>query len=190
MVCFHFLLYMRSVLINQSNKIGEFCCRGSHIANQQSLATSVTSNGSSEIQRTTSVNGTLAFSVVVANAAHGPVSSSDILKRPSRKEESQIAANKSKPKVLKPLEHNVVADSGSKRTTSPDRDPPSNRLSSLTNSSYDGRDLAKPSATVNSFDDTYEAVEEPTVSNLSAIVSQMEITTNLRDERPDIAMAI
>ncbi|KAF2573486.1 hypothetical protein F2Q70_00005554 [Brassica cretica] len=163
---------------------------GSHIANQQSLATPVTSNGSSEIQRTTSVNGTLAFSVVVANAAHGPVSSSDILKRPSRKEESQIVANKSKPKVLKPLEHNGVADSGSKRTTSPDRDPPSNRLSSLTNSSYDGRDLAKPSATINSFDDTYEAVEEPTVSNLSAVVSQMEITTNLRDERPDIAMAI
>ncbi|KAL0647125.1 hypothetical protein Bca4012_045416 [Brassica carinata] len=145
---------------------------GSHIANQQSLATSVTSNGSSEIQRTTSVNGTLAFSVVVANAAHGPVSSSDILKRPSRKEESQIVANKSKPKVLKPLEHNVVADSGSKITTSPDRDPPSNRLSSLTNSSYDGRDLAKPSATVNSFDDTYEAVEEPT-SNVGWIAQTL-----------------
>ncbi|KAL0735212.1 hypothetical protein Bca4012_011422 [Brassica carinata] len=159
---------------------------GSHIANQQSLETPVTSNGSSEIQRTTSVNGALAFSAVVANAAHGPVSTSDVLKRPS-----QIVVDKSKPRVLKPLERNAVVDSGSKKTTSPDRDPPSNRLSSSTDSSYDGRDLAKPSATVNSFDDTDEVVEEdPTVSNLSAVVSQMEITTNLRDERPDTAMAI
>ncbi|KAF8102383.1 hypothetical protein N665_0198s0090 [Sinapis alba] len=161
---------------------------GSHIANQQS---SVTSNGSSEIQRTASVNGTLAFSAVVANAAHGPVSTSDVLKRPSRKEESQIVADKSKPRVL-PLEHNTVVDSGTKRTTSPGRDPPSNRCSSSIDSSYDGRDLAKPSATVNSFDDTDEAVEDdPTVSNLSAVVSQMEITTNFRDdELSDIAMAI
>ncbi|XP_018457202.2 uncharacterized protein LOC108828128 isoform X2 [Raphanus sativus] len=154
---------------------------GSHIANQQSLATSVTSNGSSEIQRTTPVNGTLAFSAVVANATHGPVSTSDVVKRPS-----QIGVDKSKPRVLKPLEHDAIVDSGSKRTTSPDRDPPSNRLSSSTDSSYDGRDLAKPSATVNTFDDTDETVEEdPTVSNLSTVVSQMEITTSLRDERPD-----
>ncbi|KAH0906855.1 LOW QUALITY PROTEIN: hypothetical protein HID58_038682 [Brassica napus] len=113
---------------------------GSHIANQQSLATSVISNRSTEIQRTTSVNGTLAFSAVVANAAHGPVSTNDVLKR----------------------------------------------LSSSTDSSYDGRDLANHSATVNSFDDTDEAVEE----DLFAVVSQMEITTNLRDEHPDIEMAI
>ncbi|CAH8323421.1 unnamed protein product [Eruca vesicaria subsp. sativa] len=164
---------------------------GSHIANQQPLATSVTPNGSSEIQRTTSVNGTLAFSAVVANAAHGPVSTSDVLKRPSRKEESQIVADKSKPKVLKPLEHNAVVDSGSKRTTSPDRDPPSNRLSSSIDSSDNGRDLGKPSATVNSSDDTDEAIEDDlTVSNLSAVVSQMEITTNLRNELTNIAMAI
>ncbi|KAG2311068.1 hypothetical protein Bca52824_022625 [Brassica carinata] len=164
---------------------------GTHITNQQSLATPVSSNGSSGIQRTTSVNGTLAFSAVVANAVDGPVSSSDILKRPSRKDENQINVEKSKPVVLKPLQHNVVVDSGSKRITSPDRDPPSNRLSSSLDSSYDGRDIDKPSATVNSFDDLDEAVEDdPTVSNLSRGVSQMEITTNSRNERPDISTAV
>ncbi|KAG7534916.1 RNA recognition motif domain eukaryote [Arabidopsis thaliana x Arabidopsis arenosa] len=167
----------------------------------QSLATSVTSNGSSDIQRSTSVNGTLPFSALVANAAHGPVSSSDILKRPSRKEESQIVMDKVKPSVLNPLQNNVVV-SGSERTTSPDRDPTSNRLSSSVDSSYggrdidqpsaySGRDIDKPSATVNSFDDVNEAVEDgPTVNNLSDGVARMGITVNCRDERPDITMAI
>ncbi|KAL0673187.1 hypothetical protein Bca4012_001168 [Brassica carinata] len=161
--------------------------RGTHNANQQSLATSVTSNGSSDIQRTTPVNGTLAFSAVVANAAHGPVSPSNILKRPLGKEENQKAVDKSKLRVLKPLQHNVVVGSGSKRTTSPDRDSPSNRLSSSTDSSYDGRDIDKPSAVVNSSDDSEDGVEDdPTVGNLSLGVSQMEITTDSRDDRPDI----
>lgn len=160
---------------------------GTHNANQQSLATSVTSNGSSDIQRTTPVNGTLAFSAVVANAAHGPVSPSNILKRPLGKEENQKAVDKSKLTVLKPLQHNVVVGSGSKRTTSPDRDSPSNRLSSSTDSSYDGRDIDKPSAVVNSSDDSEDGVEDdPTVGNLSLGVSQMEITTDSRDGRPDI----
>ncbi|ESQ42329.1 hypothetical protein EUTSA_v10012567mg [Eutrema salsugineum] len=164
---------------------------GTHIANQQSLATSVTSNGSSDIQRSTSVNGTLPFSAVVANAAHGPVSSSNTLKRPSRKEESQVVVDKSKPTVMKHLQHNIGVDSGSKRTTSPDRDFNSNRLSSSIDSSHNGRDIDKPSATMNSFDDFNEAVEDnPTVSNLSVGVSGMGIATNSRDERPDIPMAI
>ncbi|KAL1208577.1 hypothetical protein V5N11_008054 [Cardamine amara subsp. amara] len=164
---------------------------GTHNANQQSLASSVTSNGPSDIQRSTSVNGTLAFSAVVANAAHGLVSSSDVLKRPSRKEESQTVVDKSKLSVLKPLHHNVVVDSGLKRTTSPDRDPISSRLSSSLDSSYDGRDIDKPSATVNSFDDLNEAVEDgPTVSNLSVGVASMGITTNSWEECPDITMAI
>ncbi|CAH8333796.1 unnamed protein product [Eruca vesicaria subsp. sativa] len=178
---------------------------GTHIANQKSLATSVTPNGSSDIQRTTSVNGTLAFSAVVANAAHGPVSSSNILKRPSSKEENQKVVDRSKFRVLKPLQNSVVVDSGSKRTTSPDRDSPSNRLSSSTDSSYDGRDIEKPSAAVNSSDDSDEAVEdEPTVGNLRVAVSQdgstvgnlaisvsqMEIATSSRDERHDISMAM
>ncbi|XP_048628155.1 uncharacterized protein LOC106419711 isoform X2 [Brassica napus] len=177
---------------------------GTHNANQQSLATSVTSNGSSDIQRATPVNGTLAFSAVVANAAHGPVSSSNILKRPSGKEENQKAVDKSKLRVLKPLQHNVVVGSGSKRTTSPDRDSPSNRLSSSTDSSYDGRDIDKPSAAVNSSDDSEDGVEDgptvgslrvavtrdgPTVGNLSVGVSQMEMTANSRDDRPDIAIS-
>ncbi|KAL9284066.1 putative transcription factor C2H2 family [Arabidopsis thaliana] len=167
----------------------------------QSLATSVTSNGSSDIQRSTSVNGTLPFSAVVANAAHGPVSSNDILKRPSRKEESQIVMDKVKPSVLKPLQHNVVV-SGSERITAPDRDPTSNRLSSSVDSAYggrdidqpsaySGRDIDKPSSTVSSFDAANEAVEDvPTVSNLLDGVACMGITMNCRDERPDITMAI
>ncbi|KAG2335178.1 hypothetical protein Bca52824_006358 [Brassica carinata] len=160
---------------------------GTHNANQQSLANSVTSNGSSDIQRTTSVNGTLAFSAVVANAAHGPVSSSNILKRPSIKEENQKAADKSKLRGLKPLQHNVVVDSGTKRATSPDRDSPSNRLFSSTNSSYDGRDIDKASAAVDSSDDAEEGGEDdPTVGNLSVGVSQIEITKDSRDDRPDI----
>ncbi|XP_009131954.2 agglutinin-like protein 5 isoform X1 [Brassica rapa] len=162
---------------------------GTHIANQPSLATSVTPNGSSDIQRTTSVNGTLAFSAVVANAAHGPVTSSNILKRPSGKEENQKAVDKSKLRGLKPLQHNVAVDSGTKRATSPDRDSPSNRLSSSTDSSYDGKDVVQPSAAVNSSDDSEEGVEDdPTVANLSLGVSQMEITTDSRDDRPDIAI--
>ncbi|XP_056854898.1 uncharacterized protein LOC130506005 isoform X2 [Raphanus sativus] len=178
---------------------------GTHNANQQSLAASVNSNGSSDIQRTTSVNETLAFSAVVANAAHGPVSSSNVLKRPSNKEENQKVVDKSKLRVLKPLQPNVVVGSGTKRATSPDRDSPSNRLSSSTDSSYDGRDVDKPSATVNSFDDSDEAVEDDpivgnlrvgvsqdgcTVGNLAVAVSQIEIATNSRDERPDIPMAV
>lgn len=167
------------------------CCRGTHIANQQSSATSITSNGSSDKQRSTSVNGTLAFSAVVANAAHGPVSSSDILKRPSRKEECQLVVDKSKPSVLKTLQHNVVVDSGSKRTTSPDRDPTSNLLSRSIDSSNDVRDIDRPSATVNSFDDSNEAVEDgPTVSNLSVGVACMEIAADSKDESPDIPLAI
>ncbi|CAH2069360.1 unnamed protein product [Thlaspi arvense] len=160
---------------------------GTHIANQQSLATSVTSNGSSDLQRSTSVNGTLAFSAVVANAAHGPVSSSDILKRPSRKEESQIVVDKGKPNVLKPLQHNVVVDSGSKRATSSDEeDFTSNRVSSSIDSPYNGRDIDNSSVNVNSFDDSNEDVEDgPAVSNLSVGVSRMGITTNSWDERPD-----
>ncbi|CAA7032113.1 unnamed protein product [Microthlaspi erraticum] len=162
---------------------------GTHIANQQSFASSVTSNGSSDIQRSTSVNGTLPFSAVVANAAHGPVSSSDILKRPSPKDESQTVADKSKLNVLKPLQHSVKVDSVSKRTISSERDPTSNWLSRSTDSSYDGRGTDKASATVNSFDDSIEAVEDvPTVTNLSVGVSRMGITTNSVDERPDIPM--
>ncbi|VVB16680.1 unnamed protein product [Arabis nemorensis] len=165
---------------------------GTHIANQQSSATSITSNGSSDKQRSTSVNGNLAFSAVVANAAHGPVSSCDILKRPSRKEESQMVVEKSKPSVLRPLQHNVVVDSGSKRTTSPDRDRTSNPLSSTVDSSYDVGDCDKPSATVKSFDDSNEVVEDgPTVSNLSVGVARMGVTANSTDdEGPDIAVAI
>ncbi|XP_010483660.1 PREDICTED: uncharacterized protein LOC104762130 isoform X1 [Camelina sativa] len=164
---------------------------GTHIANQQSLATSATSNGSSDVQRSTSVNGNLAFSAVVANAAHGPVSSSDVLKRPSRKEESEIVVDRSKPSVLKYLQHNVVVDSGSKRTTSLDRDPNSNRLSSSLDSSYGDGDIDKPSATVNSFNDANEAVEDgPIVRNLSDGVARMGIDMNCRDEHPDITMAI
>ena len=121
----------------------------------------------------------MAFSAVVANAAHGPVSSSNILKRPLGKEENQKAVDKSKLRVLKPLQHNVVVGSGSKRTTSPDRDSPSNRLSSSTDSSYDGRDIDKSSAVVGSSDDSEDGVED---------VSQMEITTDSRDDRPDIAI--
>ncbi|KAJ0261379.1 RNA binding [Hirschfeldia incana] len=159
---------------------------GTHNANQPSLGTSVTSNGSSDIRRTTSVDGTLAFSAVVANAAHGPVSSSNILKKPSRSEENQIVVDKAKFRVLKPLQNKVVVDSGSKRTTSPDRDSPSNRLSSSTDSSYDGRDVDKPSAAVNSSDDSEDGVEDDlTVGNLSVNVSQMEITADSRDDRPD-----
>ncbi|XP_010456073.1 PREDICTED: uncharacterized protein LOC104737565 [Camelina sativa] len=164
---------------------------GTHIANQQSLATSATSNGSSDVQRSTSVNGNLAFSAVVANTAHGPVSSSDVLKRPSRKEESEIVVDKSKPSVLKSLQHNVVVDSGSKRTTSLDRDPNSNRLSSSLDSSYGDGDIDKPSATVNSFSDANEAVEDsPIVRNLSDGVARMGIDMNCGDEHPDITMAI
>ncbi|CAA7032111.1 unnamed protein product [Microthlaspi erraticum] len=164
---------------------------GTQIANQQSLASSVTSNGSSDIQRSTSVNGTLLFSAVVANAAHGPLSSSDILKRPSLKDERQTVADKSKPNVLKPLQHSVEVDSGSKKTISSDRDSTSNWLSSSTDSSYDGRGTDNASATVNSFDDSNEAVEDvPTVTNLSVGVSRMGMTTNSIDERPDIPMEI
>ncbi|XP_023636120.1 uncharacterized protein LOC17876101 isoform X2 [Capsella rubella] len=168
---------------------------GTHIANQQHLATSATSNGSSDIQRSTSVNGNLAFSAVVANAAHGPVSSSHILKRPSRKEESQIVVEKSKPSIFKSSQHNVVVDSGSKITTLPDRDPTSNQLSSSVDSSYGGGDIDKPSATVNSFDDANEALNEavedgPIVSNLSDDVARMGIDMNRRNEHPNSTMAI
>lgn len=133
----------------------------------------------------------MAFSAVVANAAHGPVSSSDTLKRPSRKEESQIVVEKSKPSVLKSLQQTVVVDSGSKRTTSPDRDPTSNRLSSSLDSSYGGGDIDKPSDTLNSFDGANEAVEDgPTASNLSDGVARMGINMDCRDEHPDITMVI
>ncbi|RID68928.1 hypothetical protein BRARA_C01055 [Brassica rapa] len=123
---------------------------------------------------------------------------------PSGKEENQKAVDKSKLRVLKPLQHNVVVGSGSKRTTSPDRDSPSNRLSSSTDSSYDGRDIDKPLAAVNSSDDSEDGVEDgptvgnlrvtvtqdgPTVGNLSVGVSQMEMTANSRDNRPDIAIS-
>lgn len=131
------------------------------------------------------------FSAVVANTVHGPVSSSDILKRPSLKDESQTVADKSTHTVLKPLQHSDEVDSGSKTTISSDRDPTSNWLSSSVDSSYDGRGTDKPSATVNSFDDSNEAVEDvPTVNNLSVGVSRMGITTNSVDERPDIPMEI
>lgn len=132
----------------------------------------------------------MAFSAVVANATHGPVSSSDILKRPSRKEESQMVVEKSKPSALRPSQHTVVVDSGSKRTTSPDRDRTSNPLSSTVDSSYDVGYCDKPSATVNSFDDSDEVVEDgPTISNLSVGVARMGVTANSRDEHPDIPVA-
>lgn len=112
-----------------------------------------------------------------------------------------MVMDKVKTSVLKPLQHNVVV-SVSERTTSPDRDPTSNRLSSSVDSSYggrdidqpsaySGRDIDEPSATVNSFDDVNEAIEDvPTVNNLSDGVACMGITVNCRDERPDITMAI
>ncbi|CAN8252668.1 unnamed protein product [Cochlearia groenlandica] len=163
---------------------------GTQNANQQSLATSVTTNGSSELPRSALANGTMAFSAVVANAAHGPMTSTETPKRPSRKEESQLIVDKGKPSTLKPLQHSVAADSGGTRTMSPDRVPTSNRLSKSRDSSSDGRDISKPLDIVNSSDDSIESVEDiPTVSNLSIDVARMGITTSSRDQCPDVSMA-
>ncbi|KAG7564590.1 RNA recognition motif domain eukaryote [Arabidopsis suecica] len=164
---------------------------GARLTNQHSLATSALSNGSLDNQRSTSENGTLAMSTVVANAAHGPVTSSNTLQKPPLKEEIQTLAEKSKPSVLKPLQQKIVLDSGSKRTTSPNRDPSSNQISCLEESSYNSRVIDKPSAVENSFEHTNEIAEDfPDVSNLSADVAWMGITSNSRDEAPGVPVGI
>lgn len=148
------------------------------------------SNGSLDNQRSTSENETLAMSTVVANAAHGPVTSSNTLQKPPLKEEIQTLAEKSKPSVLKPLQRKIVLDSGSKRTTSPNGDPSSNQISCLEESSYN-RVIDKSSAVENSFEHTNEIAEDfPDVSNLSADVAWMGITSNSRDEAPGVPVAI
>ncbi|CAE6075237.1 unnamed protein product [Arabidopsis arenosa] len=164
---------------------------GARLTNQHSLATSALSNGSLDNQRSTSENGTLAMSTVVANAAHGPVSCSNALQKPPLKEEIQTLAEKSKPSVLKPLQQKIVLDSGSKRTTSPNRDPSSNQISCLEESSYNSRVIDQPSAVENSFEHTNEIAEDfPDVSNLLADVACMGITTNSRDEATGVPVAI
>ncbi|EOA23434.1 hypothetical protein CARUB_v10016620mg [Capsella rubella] len=161
---------------------------GARLTNQNSLATSAMSNGSLDNQRSTSENGTLAMSTVVAN---GPVFSSNTLQKPPHKEKIQILAEKSKPGVLKPLQHNNVVDPGSKRTTSPNRDASSNQISCLVESSHNSRVIDKPSAVESSFEHTDEIAEDvPDVSNLSANVARMGITTNSKDEGPSVPVTI
>ncbi|XP_010425989.1 PREDICTED: uncharacterized protein LOC104711017 isoform X2 [Camelina sativa] len=165
---------------------------GARLTNHNSLATSAMSNGSLENQRSTSENGTLVMSTVVANAARGPVSSSNTLQKPSHKEEIQILAGKSKPGMLKPSQHKIVVDPGSKGTTSPNRDPTSNQISSLVESSHNSRVIDKPSAVENSFEHTDEIAEDhvPDVSNLSADVARMGMTTIPKNEGPSVPVAI
>lgn len=131
------------------------------------------------------------MSTVVAKAAHGSVSSSNTLQKPHHKEESQTLVEISKPGVLKPLQNKIVVDPGSKRTASPNRDSSSNQMSCLVESSYDSRVIDQPSAVENSYDHTNEIVEDvPNVSNLSAEVAWMGISTNARDEDPGVPVAI
>lgn len=164
-------------------------CRGTRIINQQSLATSTASNGSSDNHRSTSENGTLAMPT--AKAAHSHVSTSNTLEKPPHKEESQPLAQKSKPCMLKPSQYNIVVDPGSKKTVLANRDPSSNQVSCIVESSYDSRVVEEPSAVENSFDSTNEIAEDvPNVSNLAAEVARMGITTNAKDEEPGVPVAI
>lgn len=145
------------------------------------------SNGSLDNQKSTSENGTLAMSTAVANAAHAPVSSSNTLLKPPRKEEIQVLAEKSKLGVLKPLQQKILVDPGSKRAASPNRYPSSNQISCLVESSHNSRVIDKPSAVENSFEHTNEIAKDvPDVSNLLADVARMGITTNSKDEGSDI----
>jgi CCR4-NOT transcription complex subunit 4 len=142
-------------------------------------------------QRSTSENGTLATSTVVTKAANGPVSSSNSLQKAPLKEEIQSLAEKSKPGVLKPLQQKIVLDPESKRTTSPNRDPSSNQISCLVESSYNSRVIDKPSAVENSLEHTSEIAEDVfDVGKLSADVAWMGITTNSRDETPGVPVVI
>ncbi|VVB04700.1 unnamed protein product [Arabis nemorensis] len=105
--------------------------------------------------------------------------------------ENGTLAEKSKPVMFKPLQNKIVVDPGSKRTASPNRDSSSNQISCLVESSYDSRVMDKPSVVENSFDHTNEIVEDvPNVSNLSAEVAWMGITTNDRDEDRGVSVAI
>ncbi|CAH8380784.1 unnamed protein product [Eruca vesicaria subsp. sativa] len=162
---------------------------GTRITNHKSLATSTVSNGSLDNHRSTSENGTLAMPT--ASAAHSHVSTSNTLQKPNHKEESQTIAQKSKPDMLKPSQNNIVVDPGSKRPVSLSRDPSSNQVSCIVESSYDSRLVEEPSAVVNSFDSTNEIAEDvPNVSNLAAEVACMGITTNAKDEDPGVPVAI
>ncbi|KAH0893273.1 hypothetical protein Bca4012_006373 [Brassica carinata] len=161
---------------------------GTRITNQQSLAISAASNGSLDKHRSTSENGTLAMPT--AKAAHSHVSTSNTLQKPPHKEESRTLAQKSKPGMLKPSQNNILVDPGSKRTVSPNRDPSSNQVSCIVESSYDSRVVEEPSAVENSFDSTNEISEDvPNVSNLAAEVAWMGITTNAKDEDPGVPVA-
>ncbi|KAJ4890521.1 RNA binding (RRM/RBD/RNP motifs) family protein [Raphanus sativus] len=159
---------------------------GTRVTNQKPLVTSTTSNGSLDNHRSTSENGTLA--IPTANAACSHVSTSNTLQKPPHKEESRTLAQKSKPGTLKPSQNNIVVDPGSKRTVSPNRDPSSNQVSCIVESSYDSRVVEEPSAVENSIDSTNEIAEDvPNVSNLAAEVAWMGIT---KDEDPGVPVAI
>ncbi|KAG2329900.1 hypothetical protein Bca52824_001080 [Brassica carinata] len=162
---------------------------GARITNQQSLATSTASNGSLDNHRSKSENGTLAMPTAKANHSH--VSTSNTLQKPPHKEESQPLAQKSKPCMLKPSQNNIVVDPGSKKTVLANRDPSSNQVSCIVESSYDSRVVEEPSAVENSFDSTNDIAEDlPNVSNLAAEVAWMGITTNAKDEEPGVPEAI
>ncbi|KAF8051702.1 hypothetical protein N665_1682s0007 [Sinapis alba] len=162
---------------------------GTRITNQQSLATSTASNGSLDNHRSTSENGTLAMPT--AKAAHSHVYTSNTLQRPPHKEENQPLAQKSKPCMLKPSQNNIVVDPGSKKTVLANRDPSSNQVSCIVESSYDSRVVEEPSDVENSCDSTNEIAEDvPNVSNLAAEVAWMGITTNAKEEEPGVPVAI
>ncbi|KAJ0248296.1 RNA binding [Hirschfeldia incana] len=162
---------------------------GARVTNQKSLATSTASNGSFDNHRSTSENGTLAMPT--ANANSHVSNSTNTLQKPPHKEESRTLAQKSKPGMLKPSQNNIGVDPGSKRTVSPNRDPSSNQVSCIVESSFDSRVVEEPSAVENSFASTNEVAEDvPNVSNLADEVAWMGITTNTKDEDPGVPVAI